>query len=129
GLGTENGSLPGFVTICPPRAHGGVQNYSSAFLPAAYQGTPVGTADVPIAKAEIPLLKNPDLPPARQRRQLDLIQRLNREHLDGARRDPNLEGLIESFELAFRMQSEPPALIRLDDESRATRALYGIGQG
>jgi hypothetical protein len=128
GLGSENGNLPGFVTICPPRAHGGVQNYSSAFLPAAYQGTPVGTADVPIAKAEVPFLKNPDLPPARQRRQLDLIQRLNREHLAGARRDPNLEGLIESFELAFRMQSEALALMRLEDESRATKALYGIGQ-
>lgn len=128
GLGSENANLPGFVTICPPRAHGGVQNYSSAFLPAAYQGTAVGTADVPIAKTEIPFLKNLDLPPERQRRQLDLIQRLNREHLADARRDPNLEGLIESFELAFRMQSEAPGLMRLEDESRATRALYGIGQ-
>lgn len=128
GLGSENGNLPGFVTICPPRAHGGVQNYSSAFLPAAYQGTAIGTADVPIAKAEIPFLKNPDLSPARQRRQLDLIQRLNHEHLANARRDPNIEGLIESFELAFRMQSDAPGLMRLDDESRATKALYGIGQ-
>src|SRR6185503_9493330 len=100
GLGTENGNLPGFVTICPPRAHGGVQNYSSAFLPAAYQGTAIGTADVPIAKAEIPFLKNLDLPPAQQRRQLGLIQRLNHEHLANAQRDPNLEGLIASFELA-----------------------------
>src|SRR6516225_966302 len=128
GLGSENGNLPGFVTICPPRAHGGVQNYSSAFLPAAYQGTAVGTADVPIAKAEIPFLKNLDLPPAGQRSQLDLIQRLNREHLADAGRDPNLEGLIESFELAFRMQSAAPALMRLEDESHATQALYGIGQ-
>jgi hypothetical protein len=128
GLGSENGNLPGFVTICPPRAHGGVQNYSSAFLPAAYQGTAIGTADVPIAKAEIPFLKNPGLQPVGQRRQLDLIQRLNREHLADAGRDPNLEGLIESFELAFRMQSEAPGLMRLDDESRATKALYGIGQ-
>jgi hypothetical protein len=128
GLGSENGNLPGFVTICPPRAHGGVQNYSSAFLPATYQGTAVGTADVPIAKSEIPFLKNPDLSPAQQRRQLDLIQRLNHEHLAGAGRDPNLEGLIESFELAFRMQSEAPGVMRLDDESRATQALYGIGQ-
>jgi hypothetical protein len=128
GLGSENGNLPGFVTICPPRAHGGVQNYSSAFLPAAYQGTAIGNADVPIAKAEIPFLKNLDLPPARQRRQLDLIQRLNHEHLANAGRDPNLEGLIESFELAFRMQSEAPGLTRLEDESHATKTLYGIGQ-
>jgi hypothetical protein len=127
GLGSENRNLPGFVTICPPRAHGGVQNYSSAFLPAAYQGTAIGNVDVPIAQAEIPFLNNLDMSRARQRRQLDLIQQLNRDHLANARRDPNIEGLIESFELAFRMQSEAPGLMRLDDESPATRALYGIG--
>src|SRR5882762_519978 len=101
GLGSENENLPGFVTISPPRAHGGVQNYSSAFLPATYQGTPIGSADVPMAQAEIPFLKNLDLSAQRQRRQLDLIQRLNRKHLARAQRDPNIEGLIESFELAF----------------------------
>src|SRR6185295_18559455 len=90
GLGSENENLPGFVTICPPRAHGGVQNYASAFLPAAYQGTAIGTADVPIAQAEIPFLENPDLSPARQRRQLDLIQRLNREHVARAQGDPHI---------------------------------------
>jgi hypothetical protein len=128
GLGSENSSLPGFVTICPPRAHGGVQNYSNAFLPAAYQGTAIGTADVPIKQAEIPFLKNPDLSQARQRRQLDLIQRLNREHLAEAHRDPNIEGVIESFELAFRMQTEAPGLMQLEDESPVTKALYGIGE-
>src|SRR5688572_1510728 len=126
GLGSENESLPGFVTICPPRAHGGVQNYSSAFLPAAYQGTAIGAVDVPITQAEIPFLKNEALSPARQRRQLDLIQRLNREHLTRAGRDPNIEGLIGSFELAFRMQSEAPDLMKVDDESPITKALYGI---
>ena len=128
GLGSENENLPGFVTISPPRAHGGVQNYSSAFLPAAYQGTPIGSADVPMAQAGIPFLKNPDLSAQRQRRQLDLIQHLNRNHLARAQRDPNIEGLIESFELAFRMQSEAPDLMRLDEESPATKALYGIGE-
>jgi len=128
GLGSENESLPGFVTICPPRAHGGVQNYSSAFLPAAYQGTAIGAVDVPITQAEIPFLKNDALSPSRQRRQLDLIQRLNREHLTRAGHDPNIEGLIGSFELAFRMQSEAPDLMKVDDESPATKALYGIGE-
>jgi hypothetical protein len=128
GLGTENESLPGFVTISPLRAHGGVQNYSNAFLPAAYQGTPIGSADVPNTQAEIPFLKSLELSSSRQRRQLDLIQRLNREHLTRAQRDPNIEGLIESFELAFRMQSEAPGLMKLDDESLATKALYGIGE-
>jgi hypothetical protein len=128
GLGSENQNLPGFVTICPPRAHGGVQNYSSAFLPTAFQGTAIGNVDVPIAQAAIPFLNNPDMSRERQRRQLDFIQRLNRDHLANAQRDPNIEGLIESFELAFRMQSEAPSVMRLDDEPPATRALYGIGQ-
>jgi hypothetical protein len=73
-LGSENESLPGFVTISPPRAHGGAQNYSSAFLPASYQGTPIGSADVPMGQAEIPFLKNGDFSARQQRRQLDLIQ-------------------------------------------------------
>src|SRR5688572_21622383 len=127
GLGSENESLPGFVTISPLRAHGGVQNYSSAFLPAAYQGTPIGSADVPMSQAEIPFLKNLDLSPPQQRRELDLIQRLNREHLARAQHDPNIEGMIESFELAFRMQSEAPDLMNLEEESPATKELYGIG--
>jgi hypothetical protein len=127
GLGSENENLPGFVTISPPRAHGGAQNYSSAFLPAAYQGTPIGSADVPMTQAEIPFLKNADLSTSQQRRQLDLIQRLNRKHLVQAQNDPNIEGLIQSFELAFRMQSEAPGLMNLDEESPATKALYGIG--
>jgi hypothetical protein len=127
GLGSENENLPGFVTISPPRAHGGAQNYSSAFLPAAYQGTPIGSADVPMAQAEIPFLKNVDLSAPQQRRELDLIQRLNREHLNRAKHDPNIEGLIQSFELAFRMQSEAPDLMNLERESAATKELYGIG--
>src|SRR6185295_14907842 len=96
GLGSENQNLPGFVTISPPRAHGGAQNYSSAFLPAAYQGTPIGSADVPMAQAEIPFLKNLDLSAPQQRREIDLIQRLNREHLARAQHYPNIEGLIQS---------------------------------
>src|SRR3954453_8847324 len=81
GLGTDNSNLPGFITIAPPRAHGGVQNYSSAFLPAIYQGTAIGTADAPVKDATIPFLSNDDLSPAMQRRQLDLIQQLNQSHL------------------------------------------------
>src|SRR5438477_7652905 len=64
GLGSENRNLPGFITICPTLTHGGVNNYSSAFLPAAYQGTPLGSAAVPAEQAVIPLIKNADPPPA-----------------------------------------------------------------
>jgi uncharacterized protein (DUF1501 family) len=119
--------LPGFITIAPPRAHGGVQNYSSAFLPAIYQGTAIGTADVPVKDASIPFLSNDELSPALQRRQLDLIQRLNRSHLRRSDDDAQVEGMVQSYELAFRMQSAAPSVLELSRESEATLKLYGIG--
>ena len=127
GLGTENSNLPGFITIAPPRAHGGVQNYSSAFLPAIYQGTAIGTADVPVEDASIPFLSNDKLSPAMQRRQLDLIQRLNLSHLRRSEDNAQIEGMVQSYELAFRMQSAAPSVLELAGESEATRRLYGIG--
>jgi hypothetical protein len=127
GLGTENDNLPGFITIAPPRAHGGVQNYSSAFLPAIYQGTAIGTADVPVKDASIPFLANTALSPSMQRRQLDLIQQLNQSHLQRSEGDAQIEGLVQAYELAFRMQSAAPAVLDLGQESAATHHLYGIG--
>ncbi len=129
GLGSENENLPAFVTISPPRGHGGVQNYGNAFLPAMHQGTAIGSAEIPIAKAVIPNLLNPRLDSATQRQQLDLAQALNRKHLQQAGSDPGVEGLISSYELAFRMQSTVPQILSLEDESPATRDLYGVGQG
>ena len=75
GLGTENQNLPGFVTICPTLAHGGVNNWSSAFLPAVYQGTPLGNASVPVRPgAESSTSRNADSSPRdMQRLQLDLL--------------------------------------------------------
>ncbi|HEX3450822.1 MAG TPA: DUF1501 domain-containing protein, partial [Isosphaeraceae bacterium] len=127
GLGTENNNLPSFVTIAPPRAHGGVQNYSSAFLPAVYQGTAIGTADVPVKDASIPFLSNDKLPPALQRRQLDLIQQLNRSHLQQSEDDAQIEGMVQAYELGFRMQSVAPTVLDLAQESEATLKLYGVG--
>jgi hypothetical protein len=127
GLGTENSNLPGFITIAPPRAHGGVQNYSSAFLPAIYQGTAIGTADIPVKGASIPFLSNDRLSPSIQRRQLDLIQELNASHLRRSEGDAQIEGMVQSYELAFRMQSAAPSVLELAGESEATRRLYGIG--
>jgi hypothetical protein len=128
GLGTENQSLPGFVTICPTRGHGGVLNYGNAFLPAAYQGTAIGSAGTPASSAQIRHIGNGRLTPEQQRRQLDLLQAMNRAHLDRAGGDDRIEGVIESFELAFRMQSAAPRLTDLRGESQATRALYGIDE-
>jgi hypothetical protein len=78
GLGSENDCLPAFITISPPRGHGGVQNYGSAFLPAMHQGTAIGSAEIPISKAAISNLGNQRLSSSEQREQLDLIQSLNR---------------------------------------------------
>jgi Protein of unknown function (DUF1501) len=127
GLGTENSNLPGFITIAPPRAHGGVQNYSSAFLPAIYQGTAIGTADLPVKGATIPFLSNDKLSPAMQRRQLDLIQQLNHSHLQRSEGDAQIDGMVQSYELGFRMQSAAPSVLELTRESEATLKLYGIG--
>jgi hypothetical protein len=128
GLGTENQSLPGFITICPTLGHGGVQNWSSAFLPAAYQGTPIGNAGIPAERAAIEYIKNPEMPTDQQRLQLDLMQQMNADQLKHFGEDPQLEGRIQSFELAFRMQAEAPELMDISKETPATLALYGVGE-
>jgi hypothetical protein len=125
GLGTENENLPGFVTITPSGASGGAQNYGSSFLPAIYQGTRIGVEGRPLAGAEIRNLKSP-LAPAVQRAELDLVQRLNRERLRRDVFNPAVEGVIESYELAFRMQREMPQVMDLTGESEATQKLYGL---
>jgi hypothetical protein len=129
GLGSESENLPAFITISPPRGHGGVQNYGNAFLPAMHQATAIGSAEIPIAQATIPNLTNSRLKPDLQRSQLDLIQSLNRKHLQQAKVDPGIEGLIGSYELAFKMQSEMPQIMSIDDESQATLDLYGVKNG
>ncbi len=128
GLGTENQNLPGFITICPTLGHGGVQNWSSAFLPAPYQGTPIGHADIPASKAAIDYIKNLETPSDVQRMQLDMLQQMNETQLKHFGHDPQLDGRIQSFELAFRMQTEAPELMDLSKESKATRDLYGIDE-
>ncbi|MDR3405476.1 MAG: DUF1501 domain-containing protein [Chthoniobacter sp.] len=127
GLGTENENLPGFVTISPPLQFGAV-NYGSAFLPAVYQGTRIGAQSESGGAMGIGNLQNPDLPTALQRKQLDLVQAMNRELLTSTA-NPEVEGVIESYELAFRMQGELPKVMDLTKETPATLAAYGIGAG
>ena len=126
GLGTENQNLPGFITICPTLTHGGANNWSSAFLPAAYQGTPVGNAGTGSDKAQIPFITNTETPREIQRMELDLMQERNRERLAQTGPDAALEGRIDSFELAFRMQTAAPELQDISGESPATLKLYGL---
>jgi hypothetical protein len=128
GLGTENSNMPGFITIRPSLVGdaGSPGNFGAAFLPAVYQGTPVGLANSEEAAA-IDYSRNGKLTPELQRRQLDFLQTLNKNAL-ARTADQAMEGMIESFELAFRMQAEAPGLMDLSKESDATQALYGIGE-
>ncbi len=127
GLGSENQSLPGYVTICPTQSHGGANNFGSAFLPAPYAGTPVGSVGVPARDARIPFIHNSETPRDIQRMEIDFTQQLNRQQLELTGPDRALEGRIDSFELAFRMQSEAPELQDIGQESEVTRRMYGIG--
>ncbi|MGI9244867.1 MAG: DUF1501 domain-containing protein [Verrucomicrobiales bacterium] len=123
GLGTSNEDLPGFVTINPVNNLGGAQNYGSAFLPASFQGTRVGAGAGSISN-----IANPVLDSASQRRQLDLVQAMNQDMLRRNQTNAELEGVIESYELAFRMQSSVPDVMDLSKESENTKSLYGIGK-
>jgi hypothetical protein len=128
GLGTENENLPGFVTICPSMGNGGPRNWSNAFLPTAHQGTAVGRAGMPATDARIRNLTNAQITPTEQRRQYDLLQQLNAEQLRRAPGDSELEAVIGSFELAYRMQNHAPGTLDLSRETAQTLSLYGIGE-
>ncbi|MBS0263689.1 MAG: DUF1501 domain-containing protein [Planctomycetes bacterium] len=123
GLGTDNTELPGFITLNGER--GSAQNYASAFLPAAYQATSIqGTERNKSAVANI---ENPKLSESLQRRQLDLLASLNRERLEKDVVNPGLEGVIESYELAFKMEGALPQIMDISGETEATQKAYGIG--
>lgn len=140
GLGTENSNLPGFITLNPPSDNGGAKNYGSAFLPAIFQGTKIGGNRIPGFYAALlgkdeeggpPLrnLENTHLSPGLQRAQLDLIRELNQRKLERDLHHPEIEGAIESFELAFRMQDEIPDVLDMKSEPESIQALYGVGNG
>ncbi|MDE0862776.1 MAG: DUF1501 domain-containing protein [Rubripirellula sp.] len=133
GLGTENNSLPGFVSLSPPS--GSSRNYGNSFLPAIYGGTKVGRGGRNTPRfarggsgESIPDIKNPKLTDKQQRRQLDYIQSLNREKLRREDYQPGVEGVIESYELAFRMQDAMPDLMDTSDESEKTLEMYGVNE-
>ncbi len=127
GLGTENQNLPGFISMCPPVINGGAANYGTAFLPAVYQGTAMGNIKTNIKEAEIGNIKNPRLNKKQQRKQLDLIQSLNQDFAQQNPETSQIDGVIKSYELAFRMQSELPQVMNLEQETKATLEQYGIG--
>ena len=128
GLGSENQNLPGFIAMCP----GGypivaTQNWRSAFLPGAYQGTYVDTKNAEVDKL-VANIKNPSATTDQQRKQLDLLHTINEFHRAGPRDDdPRLEARIQSFELAYRMQSEAADAFDVSREPKHILDLYGPG--
>ncbi len=122
GLGTENQDLPGYVTINPPPNFGGAVNFGSAFLPAHFQGSRIND------QGYLPNLK------ARtdsgiQRRQLDFIQNMNQRFASLPGTPADVEGVIQSYELAFRMQGKVPELLDISDEPQQVLDAYGVRPG
>ena len=131
GLGTENQNLPGFITIKPALSHGGAKNWGSAFLPGVYQGTAIGNAGMKvddIRPEPIEYLMNKKLTGDQQRFELDMLRNINKRHAEVRKYDPALEARIQAFELAFRMQSEAPAVFQVEKESDETKKLYGMDE-
>jgi len=132
GLGTENESLPSFVTMSPTLGHGGVQNFGSAFLPPIHQATRIGTRGKKIKEsgAAINNLTNESVPNSTQAHQLDLLKDLDQLKRPGMHTlaDAEMDARIESFELAFRMQTEAPDVLDISRESESTYRLYGIDE-
>ena len=125
GLGTENQNLPGFITIDPTGGHGGANAWSSAFLPAHYQGTRIGGKGRGMT---VPFINSPLKSRDLQRRELDLLKGMNEGHLAQSAGDSELEARIASYELAFRMQMEAPGVQDVSEEHEAVKKLYGMDQ-
>jgi hypothetical protein len=125
GLGSENQNLPGFISMCP----GGYpiqesQNWQAGFLPGTYQGTYIDTKHRQIDKL-IANIENKKLPLTTQRRQLDLLRRLNQRHQETRPEDSQLESRLHSFELAYRMQLDATDAFDINREPKNIRELYG----
>ena len=137
GLGTDNRNLPGYVVLCPDvPTTVGPPLWNSAFLPAVQQGTFISSkverADQIIGKDFDPkkliqFIHNKEFAPPEQRREIDLLEKLDRLRQAGQPRDPQLEAAISSMEVAYRMQTEAPEVFDIRKESKATLELYGTG--
>ena len=127
GLGSENQNLPGFIAMCP----GGYpiqesQNWQAGFLPGVYQGTYLDTQHSNIDKL-IENIRNEAVSEGHQRRQLDLLRKLNERHLQKRGFDPQLDARIESFELSYRMQREAEDVFDVSREPKHILDMYGSG--
>jgi hypothetical protein len=126
GLGSLNRNLPGYVVLCPGLPVIGPQLWTSSFLPAVYQGTYIPNNERKVDQL-VQYIRNQDLKAEDQRRQLDLLGKLNRMEIQRDGDDPQLEASIQSAEIAYRMQTEAPEVFDIAKETEATRARYGDG--
>jgi hypothetical protein len=126
-LGSENQSLPGFIVLCPGKPVVGPQLWSNSFLPGIFQGTHINNKTVD-PKTIIRDVQNRYVSPPAQRAQLDLLQQMNRLHLEQREHDEQLEARIASLEMAFRMQGAAQDAFDLGKETLPTRQQYGDGQ-
>ncbi len=127
GMGSDNQNLPGFIALCPgglPVA--GAGNWQSAFLPGAFQGTLVDTAQTDPTQL-IRHIRNDRLSATEQLQQFNLLQTLNNRHLDERPHEADLEARIHSFELAYRMQMEATDAFDIQQEPEHILRMYGEG--
>lgn len=125
GLGVENQNLPGYVVLCPGLPTVGPQLWGSSFLPGAYQGTHIVNKNEVDPEKLIPNLRNVQLSNASQRRQMDLLGKMNESFTRHAGSHPELDSAISTMETAFRMQSEAMDAFDIRKESDETRGRYG----
>ncbi len=131
GLGTANPDLPGFINLSP--APGTSPHYGSAFLPSKFQGTAIGRAQrnggrFGQSQPQVADIKNPELVGKLQKEQLDFIQTMNHDELKRQGQNPEIQGVIDSYDMAYSMQGSIPKLMDMSQESKATQALYGLDQ-
>ena len=124
GLGSLNQNMPGYVVLQDPRGApvNGAAIWANGYLPAAHQGTLLRPSGVPILNLE----RAPDVSARQQRAELDVLRKLNQEHLRERRNQSALEARIASYELAYRMQTAAPEVVDISSEPESVRKLYGL---
>ena len=127
GLGSEGANLPGFVSIAPTTGNGGARNYGPAFLPAVYQGTPLGKAGGSADEMTVRNLKSAASLTDQQKR-LDLLRELTAEQLKRTPGEAEFEAVAQSYETAWAMQQYAPDALDLAKETKDAKVAYGIGE-
>jgi len=124
GLGSANENMPGYISLRPDGGSPGALNWGSAFLPGDLQATSINTS-TPTVEGMIQNIRNEYFGRQEQRRELDLVQKLNAIHSQNLQKDPQLEARIKAFEMAYRMQIEATDAFDLAKEPQSVRTLYG----